>query len=135
QSLPAPFSDIAGHCLRRVPEERWSVDRIRARLESPVSSRRPGEIVGPRRGTFGKRGWLVAAVVVLILLAVAAIIRPWHHASEVQQSPPSSAPASAPESTQASAPTVVQQVLPDVPRSASNTIHGTIRAKVRVAVD
>ena len=137
QSLPAPFSDIAGHCLRRVPEERWSVDQIRARLESPVSSRRPGEIVGPRQGTFGKRGWVVAAVVVLILLAVAAIIRPWHHASEVQQSSSSPAPAISPtpESTQASAPTVVQQVLPDVPRSASNTIHGTIRVKVRVAVD
>jgi TonB family protein len=134
-SLPAPFSDIAGHCLARNPEERWSIHQISARLESLAASK-PAEIVGPRQGTFEKRGWIVAAVVLLALLAVLAISRPWHHASEVQQSPPVSAPASAPESTQASAPSaVVQQVLPDVPRSASNTIHGTIRVKVRVAVD
>jgi TonB family protein len=31
--------------------------------------------------------------------------------------------------------TVVEQVLPDVPRSASNTIHGTVRVTVRVRVD
>jgi TonB family protein len=30
---------------------------------------------------------------------------------------------------------VIQQVLPDVPRSATNTIHGTVRVAVRVHVD
>jgi len=30
---------------------------------------------------------------------------------------------------------VVQQILPDVPRSASNTIRGTVRVTVRVRVD
>jgi TonB family protein len=30
---------------------------------------------------------------------------------------------------------VVQQVLPDVPQSASNTIHGTVRVSVRINVD
>jgi TonB family protein len=51
----------------------------------------------------------------------------------------SAAPPPAPESRAAAAApvqgTVVQQVLPDVPRSASDTIRGTVRVTVRVQVD
>jgi TonB family protein len=39
QPLPAPFFEIARHCLLRDPQNRWTVDEIVARLEpaSPVS--------------------------------------------------------------------------------------------------
>jgi TonB family protein len=33
ETLPQPFRDIASHCLVRHPQNRWSVDRIAARLE------------------------------------------------------------------------------------------------------
>jgi TonB family protein len=140
QSLPAPFSDIARHCLRRSPEERWSLDQLAWRLEQPASSKPPTiQTVGPSQSKFGNRGWVMAAVVVgLILLAVAAISRPWHRVPEVQPSPSSSArgPSPTPESTQPSAASaIVQQVLPDVSRGSRNTIRGTIRVKIRVAVD
>ncbi len=140
QSLPVPFSDIARHCLRRSPEERWSLDQIAWRLEQPASSAAPTtQTVGPSQTTFGKLGWVIAAVVLgVILLAVVAISRPWHRAPEMQSSPSSSTqePSSTPDTTPPSAASaVVQQVLPDVSRGSRNTIRGTIRVKVRVAVD
>ncbi len=151
QSLPVPFSDIARHCLRRSPEERWSLDQIAWRLEQPASSAAPTtQTVGPSQTTFGKLGWaVVAVVVVLIVLAAWAIFKPSHPPLVVmrpqiqlphvgQPSLPSSpqGPSSTSDSTQAGAANgVVQQVLPDVSRGSRNTIRGTIRVKVRVAVD
>ncbi len=147
QSLPAPFSDIARHCLRRSPEERWSLDQIAWRLEQPASSKPPmTQTVGPGQSMLGKRGWAVLAVVVaLVVLAAWAIFKPSHPPvvvvpppipfPKVQSAPSSSAqgPSSTSESTQPSA--VVQQVLPDVSRGSRNTIRGTIRVKIRVVVD
>lgn len=42
-SLPEPFLDIARHCLRREPQDRWTVDHISARLSgrAVVPERRP----------------------------------------------------------------------------------------------
>src|SRR5260370_15274510 len=68
QSLPVPFSDIARHCLRRSPEERWSLDQIACRLEQPASSAPPTpQTVAPSQTTFGKLGWAVVAVVVVLI--------------------------------------------------------------------
>jgi TonB family protein len=65
-----------------------------------------------------------------------APLKPAGVADIAQQSNPAPAPAPAPESKAAdSSGAVVQQVLPVVPRSASNTIQGTIRVKVRVTLD
>ena len=97
------------------------------------------ETVGLSQSTFGKLGWVMAAVVLgVILLAVVAISRPWHRAPEVQPSPSTSAqePLSTPDSAPPSAASaILQQVLPEVSRGSRNTIRGTIRVKVRVAVD
>ncbi len=150
QSLPAPFADIARHCVRRSPEERWSLDQIAWRLEQPASSKPPRiQGVGPSQSRSGKRGWAVVGVVaVLVVLAAWAIFKPSHRPPlvmppqipfpKVQHAPSSSAqgPSSTPDSAQSSAANaVVQQVLPDVSRGARNTIRGTIRVKVQVAVD
>jgi TonB family protein len=57
-------------------------------------------------------------------------------ADSTQQSNSAQATAPSKEAKGANSPgSVVQQVVPDVPRSASNTIHGTIRVKVKVTVD
>jgi TonB family protein len=141
--LPTPFAEIARHCLRRDPKERWSLDEIAAHLTSTAPSEKAeiakAEIVDPNRHASAKRGWLIAAVVLgLVLVAVVAKFTPKYHSPEARQSAPGSAPAQLPsaEVPQSNAPSgVVQQVLPDVSRGSRNTIHGTIRVKVRLAVD
>ncbi len=120
-NLPAPFV---------------SLDEIAAHLASTVHSEKAeiakAEIVDPNKRTSAKRGWLIAAVVLgLVLVAVVAKLTPKFHSPEAQKSAPVSA-----EVPQSNAPSgVVQQVLPDVSRGSRNTIRGTIRVKVRVAVD
>src|SRR5260370_7200625 len=37
-TLPEPFRDIAFHCLRREPNQRWTLADIAARLKSGTSS-------------------------------------------------------------------------------------------------
>ena len=141
--LPTPFTEIARQCLRRDPKERWSLDEIAAHLTSRVPSEEAeiakAEIVDPNRRASAKRGWLIAAVVLgLALVVVVAKFTPKYHSPKAQQSPPGSAPAQLPsaEVPQSNVPSgVVEQVLPDVSRGSRNTIRGTIRVKVRVAVD
>jgi len=69
ETLPAPFLDIARHCLRRDPQQRWTIADIAARLHqtSPV----PREQVRPEpRGAFAKWRHIVAAVGLALLVAV-----------------------------------------------------------------
>ncbi len=142
-NLPAPFVEIARQCLQRDPKQRWSLDEIAAHLASTVHSEKAeiakAEIVDPNKRTSAKRGWLIAAVALgLVLVAVVAKFTPKFHSPEAQKSAPVSAPGQLPsaEVPQSNAPNgVVQQVLPDVSRGSRNTIRGTIRVKVRVAVD
>ena len=42
ENLPAPFDDIARHCLRRDPGRRWSTAEIRARLGRPPAAANAG---------------------------------------------------------------------------------------------
>ncbi|MDQ6706489.1 MAG: protein kinase, partial [Acidobacteriota bacterium] len=37
KDLPDPFSEIVRHCLRRDPDERWSIARIASRVHGPAS--------------------------------------------------------------------------------------------------
>jgi TonB family protein len=74
QTLPAPFLDIARHCLRRDPQRRWTVAEIAARLEpaSPVpASPAPKPQIGakPLR-VFVRWRRLVPMVAVALALAV-----------------------------------------------------------------
>ncbi len=135
---PAPFAEIARHCLRRDPAQRWSVDEIGAHLTSQAPAEKP-ETVDRGEGASAKRGWLIAAGILgLMLVAVVAKFTPKYHSTEVQQSAPTSTstqstPAEVPQTNAPSG--VVQQVLPEVSRGSRNTIRGTIRVKVRVATD
>ena len=176
QTLPAPFFDIARHCLRRDPQRRWTVAEIVARLEStspvPTSPVPPLPVPKPQisarpRKVFAKWRYIVLTVAVGLALAVMLAgprllnrhrVQPKPEqnpvtrstgpltpkSSEEQQSSSGSHPL--PSSLRSGAGTktptggvvqsgVRQKVLPDVPRSASDTIRGTVRVSVKVVVD
>jgi eukaryotic-like serine/threonine-protein kinase len=117
-----------------------------------------------KQPTFAKPGLLVGASLLALTLLVLFFVKLLHHApveefpagssSATAPQPPSakpqtpvvaeSAPPSnpapatipAPEPAKSDTPgAVVEKVLPEIPRSASETIQGTIRVKVRVKVD
>jgi TonB family protein len=159
RSLPAPFFDIARNCLRSDPEHRETVAEIRARLEPapPVSN--------PEQATSMRRYLIPTGAAVVLLAAIfagAKLLERHHTQPEPAASPVASSAApsqqtreerhhsegvvsrqSAPQTAgEKQAPTVEgaqrevrEKVLPEVPQSASDTIHGTIVVKVKVAVD
>lgn len=102
ENVPAPFDDIAKHCLSRDPGRRWSTTEIRQRLGRPPVAARVGvpkqtisavaevhdlpapaaqggapspdarETLVERQGTTGKRIGVRAATAVIIVLVVIA---------------------------------------------------------------
>lgn len=159
-SLPDPFREISENCLRRDPAQRWTINQIQCSLnpsapavpKPTVVSREISHAPAKRRFTFPVIAG--AAVVIAVLLAAKFAAHP--SASETGNSPttetqphPSQQPptvkTAAPASTAASAAVekpsgssagaVLKQVVPDVPRSARNTIQGTVRVSVLASVD
>ncbi len=150
-NLPAPFGDIARHCLQRDPQRRWTVADIAARLrpDSPV----PGEqVLVKQEPPARRRYFLPALALALVLAGIWAGSRLLDRQPEAQQAPlnPVEQPRSRPEpepkkvkpETKAKRPAsghvpgeVVRQVLPAVPAKARDTIQGTVRVRVRVRVD
>jgi TonB family protein len=210
--LPAPYGDIARHCLKRDPGSRWGLAEIAGRLgltlsisetevakaeerQTPVVSRAAaGPQPVPQKKTFAgphdfphKRrrpnpGAYIAAAAVLLVVGIlvgpklfrSGIVNSQTDSTSQEQPTAASAPSTAANSevaqvadkgasseaasrgklqpiekkTEAAAPArvsasrrgvtsgqVAQQVLPDVPRSALDTIHGTVRVGVRISVD
>ena len=110
ETVPPPFRGIARECLHLDPRRRCSITEIQARLQ-PAARSVPAEPEAPlpqRRSI--KRGPVAAA-----LLATQ--------------------PFAAPKKLSASGGEVAHQVLPDVSKSAQNTISGTVKVGVRVEVD
>lgn len=133
ETLPEPFLEITRNCLRRDPQRRWSVAEIKAHLE-PSSS--VEQITARPSKPLTKWRYIVPAAVALALLALLAARLPRRRPDLPR------APSSALEQPRVKAPTggfvrgaVVNQVLPDVPQSARDTIQGTVKVTVRVAVD
>jgi TonB family protein len=208
--VPAPFGDIARHCLQRDPGSRWSLADIAGRLgfpipastarlskpdvrPTPVPSRtvagpqavpQQKAIAGPRDFPYQRRsnaGAYIAVALVLVIVGIFVGPRLFRDgaASSQADSPArrSTGAASRPTSTiaQVSDPSgvgegarvassrpiekeaeassvapatrgkaskrgltpgeVAQQVLPEVPKSARETIRGTVRVGVRISVD
>ncbi|MGA8870630.1 MAG: TonB family protein [Candidatus Acidiferrales bacterium] len=195
--LPAPYLELARHCLAKTPKRRWNVSNLKARLEAKAALAEVEEVDPPvarREETPSKQryplAWigmgLALAAVLLVVLPKsashkaspathpAAIESPAAHAKvssakakeeapaqvQVQPQPSHSAsptisglaeaaplPAAAPPAPvkPAALPSpraavlargeVLSRVLPDVLRSASATISGTVRVRVRVNVD
>jgi len=160
ETVPQPFSGIARECLRSYPNQRCTIPDVRARLQSSaagVTSRAVPAASGPRHETKRTSWGIIASIAVVLVLAAVFVWQKLlgHHdtaasgsvASKTLQTP---APESAPASPSPSSPRkvertkkdavssggeVARQVLPDIPKSARNTIQGRIRISARVTVD
>ena len=159
-TLPAPFFDIARNCLRWDPKRRLTVPEILERLEpaAPVSQ------LQTVFSNWRYIAAAAAVALALAAILAGPKLLNHHRAQPVADQNPVTLPA-APRARKPSAgqrsstgvrpppsaprpitatkkPTgsvvesgVRQKVLPDVPQSASDTIRGTIRVIVKVAVD
>ena len=160
ESMPQPFAEIARECLRRDPLRRCTLGDVKARLE-PAPSHRDQQPAQPHRDQDrdqpGKTvrtapdrlrvTTLIGAVLVLLAVIAALYLRSHKTRSslatenqragpEIAAAPPES-PVPGPQSAQGATVkgAVAERVLPDVPRSASSTIWGTVVVKIRVTVD
>ena len=165
ETLPAPFLDIARHCLHRNPEQRWTIGQIKACLlplaasaspsPSPASSpasapleQAPAEAPRPS----AKARYLVPAALGLVALAIlvgARLMRPRAEparapSGEIAQPeakkpvaalPEVKPPETKPEHSARARGAVLNQVVPEVPQNARATIQGAVRVSVKVAVD
>lgn len=137
ESIPQPFRQIAQECVRLDPKQRCSLAQIKARLQ-PASERE--EITS----TLPAKHRLVPIAAAIVVIALLVGLRVMTHRSHVEAPSATSTPAqpALPPSPPVSnvqkdvvAGAVVERVLPDVPRSARNTIHGKIKVSVKVTVD
>jgi TonB family protein len=154
ESLPLPFRGIARACLRRDAKQRSSIADIRTLLSGPATAISAPPSAQPR--TEGKRSSnriLIPAAAILVVAGIFVGQRLLSHRGSTdaastsgttgQPAAPSVAPLaprqSTPKPSQAPRGTaggeVVHQVIPDVPKSASNTIQGKIKVVVRANVD
>jgi TonB family protein len=146
-SLPEPFRGIARECLRLDPNRRCSVAQIQARLE-PAARSVPAEPEPPPPPVRHYRYTWRMLIPVAVLLAFGLGAYLFHRifptkASGSGEYKIEAAPgitqiqgsgAASPRTASAQG-EVVRQVLPDVPKSATDTITGTIKISVRVEVD
>ena len=151
-AVPEPFRSIARDCLRRDPAQRCTADEIKARLTGvPAVMTATPE---PEESKPSRLRLLIPVAAIILLAAVFVGPKLLSHHNEppaesrVKTEPPRATPAAphvspAPAMTPAEgAPSrviakgeVVHQVLPPVPQSARNTIHGKVRVSVEVQVD
>jgi len=157
QGIPEPFRGIVRECLHLDPKRRCSLKEIQARLQPAarsVPAPEPPPAPAPSPYRYSWRVFLPIVVLVVIALGwgLYRLIFPAtpHTASEatIQTEAPSKMeqPKAPPTATQPSKPApakqppsspgaVLHQVLPDIPKSAMNTITGTIKVTVHVQVD
>jgi TonB family protein len=163
-SVPVVLADVVRHCLCLDPKQRWTVEQIAARL-TPVAAASPtrNEVVRSPQPNPSKKIYVAVAVAMAVLLAIFIASRRSTHpqasrepaasvesnaaaAASAASAPPapSAEPAPAPAAkpapsarVEAQSPqqAIVREVLPKVPKSARDTIQGTIRVRVRVALD
>jgi TonB family protein len=162
ETVPEPFRGIVRECLQLDPNRRGSLQEIQERMQ-PVAApaHRTRSVPAPLEqapvaDSEGRWSIRIAAALVMVVLGILLAVFHWRSnkppettaatsqpATEAAAAPTASAlrPAVAPKSAEAT-PTprtavgeVVRQVLPEVSRSAQNTIRGTIKVVVRVLVD
>jgi len=157
ETIPQPFREIARQCLQVDPQKRGTAGDILSQLQTQaLQTPAPAGAKTLKAHTPQERPkrWIVVPVVVAALFLVAwvgsrlMVHQPPIPAAETRpanQQSPSGVPAA-----QSAAPfsgkdkpaqkglargSVLQQVLPDVSRSAQNTITGRLRVSVQVEVD
>ena len=147
ESIPQPFADIAQECLRFDPARRCTLIDIKARLEPPRSLPNPANKT--IRAVTAKLRVMALISAVLVLFVVLAALQLRSHYSRAslptgKQRPvpavaglPPQSPVPGTQSSKGAAVrgAVAERVLPDVPQSASETIHGTVEVSIQVTVD
>ncbi len=146
ESIPQPFRDVAQDCLRTNPGSRCTLADVRARLKNPSPQARPVEEKSRETGRraaikFGPLPVAIGVVVALLAVILAMKIGSRRATpSPVENQQPAVAPV--PQQVAAPAPqtpdtkgAVAERVVPDVPRSASRTINGKIKVRIRLSVD
>jgi TonB family protein len=155
-NLAPEFMDTVQRCLNRDPGQRPAIAELAAQFKqappAPPESAAPSVVNEPSVGTLStqhspKTRLLVTAITlgVLTLCAVWAGLHLFNTHSTVQKpvsiAPPSqpavSPPAAAenPKVSIALLPTILHQEMPDISRSARESIRGVIKVVVRVIID
>ncbi len=159
ETIPQPLRGIARQCLQIDAKQRGTASEILARLQ-PKTARTPAPAPTPARkiaeaspSQEHSRRWIVVAAVAVALLLIAWVggkfmsRQPSVPAAETNSANPANVPAA-----QSAAPapfserekpaqkgiergSVSRQVMPDVSKSAQNTIEGRLRVVVEVSVD
>jgi TonB family protein len=144
ETIAEPFRGIVRECLQLDPNRRGSVKDIQARLQTGARSvPAPAEPVPEITPKSRRPIWAAAALVALVLGILLAVLYSRSNKTDATEATKQPGTESATSSgateplpkARASSGEVVRQVLPDVPRSAQNTIRGTIKVVVRVQVD
>jgi TonB family protein len=150
-TIPEPFRSIARDCLRRDPKQRRSIADIRERLRADAyQAPLPASAVPQAPAEHPLPKWRIVVPVTAAMILLALVVYAFTHRSQPAhtnvkleqaapppKSPPTPSSKPAPDSNKpiSSNGEIIRQVLPDVPRSAMNTIQGKIRVSVRVDVD
>jgi len=147
-SIPEPFRGIVRECLRVDPARRCTLEQVKGGLEGKTMTR-PSPVpatpvskpasVKPRVVA----GVLLAVVVVATVLAMISLnqhktgLRVTDSMSETAAPTPVAVPPSASVNVEKTnlPGAVVDRVMPDVSRSARNTIEGKVKVNVGVQVD
>jgi TonB family protein len=153
ETIPDPFRGIVRECLQLDPNRRCPLKEIQSRMQPaarsvPAPAEPPVPI--PASSTTRRPVFAVTAVIFVVLALVLALFYSRSSKSPAQTTDATKQPVSEPApgpttaapkpgepvaKTRASGGEVVHQVIPAVPRSAQNTIRGTIKVVVRVQVD
>ena len=100
EGLPEPFADIARHCLRENPAQRWSADDVKRRLESNAAGSTPIER-SQKKTPAGMRAAVIAGAAI-VLIAVFVIVLMSRRKPEPPAPPPTAS--SSPPAPAASTP-------------------------------
>jgi TonB family protein len=157
EMIPNPFRGIVRECLQLDPNRRCQLNEIQSRMQPAARSvpAPPEPAPSPVSVSTRRPVFTVAVAIIVVLGVVLAWLysrsnkSPAQAADETKQpvseaapapntaapKPAETKPTEPPAKTRPSSGEVVRQVLPGVPRSAQNTIRGTIKVVVRVQVD
>jgi TonB family protein len=152
-TLPDPFGDVVEHCLKADPGSRWTIAQIGARLnQDPVAptAHQATKVAGaPLRARYWAPAFAVAVAAILISLVLRSHRAEQGAASPTTQQAGATNAVGSPTTTTSASPsshapghaggfvagTVSHRKMPEVTTSASHTIQGKVKVKVRTAVD
>jgi TonB family protein len=151
ETIPRPLHEILRQCLQVDPQKRCTVAEILRQVGGLAPERT--QSVEARTGQERVTRWMAVPVVLAAMFLIVLVVSKFsgrrqpapapetHHAQAVApadnpvQSPPPFSEKEKPAPKATSPGSVRQQVMPDVSRSALNTITGKVKVSVQVDVD